>query len=222
MDADADTNTIASATNPKKNCKERKGLKFVTPKGKKMSYCKWLKKDPQIRCNEEEHKKIGRKVKWLKPLEKCKCTCREYIQTKAPTPSPAPTPKPTPPPTASKTRGDGCPFYDTIKGVSTVTCTGEEEFKVCPYEYVFHGCSFDDLGCSYKSFCMCLYNKITSIGKWDCGSSQLPGLECEPTRPPRRLGGSDKLNLRLGDDDETDLPEPGTTCNPDEPLPKPR
>jgi len=110
---------------------------------------------------------------------------------------------------------DGCPFYNAIDdGVSVVTCT--EHVKICNYSYVFHGCSFEDLHCSAKWTCQCLVSPDDTRGRWWCGPVTLPGMECnlEPTRPPRKL-------QVWGADDDTGLPEPDSTCNPDDPMPKP-
>mmetsp|Transcript_11695 Transcript_11695/g.27395 ORF Transcript_11695/g.27395 Transcript_11695/m.27395 type:complete len:219 (+) Transcript_11695:300-956(+) len=129
--------------------------------------------------------------KFLKPLKKCKCTCKKYVETK-------------------QTDDDGCPLVTEqqfLLGFSPeFEC--EQPKRDCVYSYVYSGCTFDELECVPFDVCECMG------ASWNCYHFDPIPCEQEETRPPRTLDDGDRQLVEGG------LPTSGDPCDPDAPLPK--
>mmetsp|Transcript_28835 Transcript_28835/g.78120 ORF Transcript_28835/g.78120 Transcript_28835/m.78120 type:complete len:253 (-) Transcript_28835:428-1186(-) len=197
-DGDASSSLFASAA----KCRD-KSAKIIFGETKR-NYCKWVGEDADVRCLDEKHKRKqnqnpestveGKKKKppkFLKPLKKCKCTCKKYVETK-------------------QTDDDGCPLVTKqqfLLGFSPeFEC--EQPKRDCVYSYVYSGCTFDELQCLPFEVCECIG------GSWQCYHLDPIPCEQEETRPPRTLGDGDRQLVEGG------LPTPGDPCDPDAPLPK--
>jgi hypothetical protein len=128
-------------------------------------------------------------------------------RTRAPrtrSPTTVPTPRPsvvaTPPPSNSPTtngtvvggRIDTCP--DEFPGW-VANCTGHVEGLMCEYDYIYTGCSYEELRCFPIAGCECSGDMIGVVGdagspsssppQWWCYSAAMMG--CDPSTTPESL-----------------------------------
>lgn len=185
-------------------CKDRKRYNIKRNK-QKWKVCDWVAAKPEDRCFKTivKRKRVKKKDKPttirridIDPLEYCGCTCSEENLD--------PDPK-------------LCPedFYPLLDFMNPVSCAGYERERLCEYDHIWAGCTYEELSCEplYKCTCSGPFSDDATTDQWAC--EHWDYFCFEPPPPPREPTESPYPT-------ETPIPpEHGQYCNPGDPIPEP-
>lgn len=119
-----------------------------------------------------------------------------------------------PPPPTDDTTVDGRPSDECPEKDELTTCAGYEDQLTCNYDYMYTGCTWDELNCTPLMKCRC-DQSFTSEGGWACLSRYIApcqskpeghpfGQYCDPTAPlplpSKEEEGGDAVDGRLSDE----------------------
>lgn len=184
-------------------CKDRKRYN-IKRLNKQWKICDWVAVKPENRCRKTiiKRKRVKKKNKptqirriEIDPMEYCGCTCLKEIDYE---------PKLCP--------EDYGPLLDFMNPVS---CDGYERDRLCEYEHIWAGCTYEELSCKplYKCFCSEPSSEDARTDQWYC--EHWDYFCFEPSPPPREPTETPYPT-------ETPIPpEHGQYCNPGDPIPKP-
>lgn len=175
-----------------RTCKDKK-KHTITRQRRKYDLCDWVAEDPTERCKTPilKRKRVNpnntnrkRKIRLLKinPQKHCGCTCLESFKSSCPVPS-----------------------FDAVVELHQTPCNGYEQGRACTYEYMWLGCTYEELTCTPITECTCgLFSAPSEQTpfNWFCVHYDYIFAMCDPNQPVP--------------------PERGTSCKIGDPQPRPR
>ena len=188
---------LASEARDFRTCKDKKKHN-ITRGGRKYELCDWVAEDPAERCNSiiPKRKRVNpnntnrkRKIRIIKinPRKHCGCTCLDSFQSSCPVPA-----------------------IDAIMELHQTPCNAYAKEKTCSYEYIWHGCTYEELTCKPITECTC-----------GLFSAPVESPTLEPT-PYNWFCVHYDYIFSMCDPNEPVPPQRGTPCQLDDPQPRPR
>lgn len=176
-------------------CKDMKKKK-VTVDGRSRKLCKYVRKDPAVRCNTTYEKiktktnkkgKTKETTKILDPKDLCTCTCAAYLAEEL-----DPDVKICPDDLSSANE----------RGGPACMRDGYEKGRQCSYKFAWRGCTYEALTCEAAKVCTCA-NDLAFPGDdmWSC--NEISFLPCQ--QPPRGVPSTvpiESLEMRACTDGE--------------------